>query len=125
MPDQLLKIIFGEGLLDVSLSGRKTQTLRWYRPKAHKLKKGQRFLGVFAEGLTILCEATADTVVKPFSELTDEDVRGSGYQTAKQAFNDLYDNYYHGKGLKLIDEAGIISYRICQIDGIPVVSLNS
>ncbi|MCL5003943.1 MAG: hypothetical protein M1352_01585 [Patescibacteria group bacterium] len=124
MSKQLLKVFFGDGLLAVTLTDEKTQTLRWYRPEAHALKKGQRFLAVFAEGYTILCEATADTVVKPFSKLTGEDVRGSGYLTAEEAFADLRDHYYAGKGLKESYPAGIISYRIAQIGGVPVISLN-
>lgn len=124
MVNQLLKVFFGEGLLEVTFSGEKTQTLRWYRPEAHSLKKGQRFLGVFAEGLTILCEATEDTIIKLFLDLTDSDVLGSGYSSAAKAFKDLRTVYYKGKGMKKTDTAAIISYRICRIDGVPVVSPN-
>ena len=121
-PQALLKVVvFDEGLLTATLSGDKKITLRRYRPEAHDYRVGELFIGRFREGLDILLRATADTQVKKFEQLTDEEAQDDGFENAQDAFIGM-GKYY--TDLKTDEQLAILRYEIAKIDGYPAIKLN-
>jgi hypothetical protein len=114
-------IIFGGGLLEPTLSGQKQITLRKYREEAHNLHEGEIFVGSFKEGLDILLQATADTEVKTFKELTDLEAQADGFSDAKEAFTGM-QKYY--PDLTPETKLGILRYEIVKVKGVPSVKTN-
>lgn len=112
------ELLFGEGLLQPTLEGKKRITIRKYRLGAHTFAKGDYVRGKFADGLDLVLVITEDTVVKPFRELTDEEAREDGFSDANAVLPGM-QHYYSDLGPD--DAAGVIRFRIPEIDGIPVV----
>jgi hypothetical protein len=103
------RLVFGEGLMIPSIKGKKRITLRKYREGAHDFLGGEEVIGEFKDGLDIPLRITADTVKKPFSELTDEEAREDGFLDAEDAFKGLQEYY---PDLKKEDLLAIIRYDI-------------
>jgi hypothetical protein len=103
------RLVFGEGLMIPSIKGKKRITLRKYREDAHDFSNNEEVIGEFKDGLDIPLRITADTVKKPFSELTDEEAREDDFLDAEDAFNGLQE-YYHD--LKKEDLLAVIRYDI-------------
>ncbi len=115
------QLLFGKGLMKPTLVGEKLITIRKYRKDAHDFINREAFLGVFKDGLNIILQATADTEVKLFREITDSEAREDGYRDAKDAFESLKIYY---PDLLPIDKVAIIRFKILQIDNLSVVSTN-
>ncbi|MBI3308564.1 MAG: ASCH domain-containing protein [Candidatus Melainabacteria bacterium] len=115
------RLVFGEGLMSPTLEGRKTITLRKYRPEAHDFKKGEVVVGEFKDGLDILLKITRDTEVKPISELTDEEAVLDGFDDAQAAF-DALKGYY--PDIAVSDELATIRFRALRYQGTPSVQFN-
>ena len=115
------RLIFGEGLLGVTLQGIKKITLRKYREGSHDFLEGQIIRGEFMDGLNILLEVTSATETKKFSDLTDQEAQEDGFADAEDAFNELKEYY---PGLSKEDDLATIRFKILTHDDIPVVSLN-
>lgn len=115
------KLLFGEGLMIPSIKGTKRITLRKYRKDAHDFLDGDIVAGEFKDGLTIPLCITADTVTKPFSELTDEEAREDGFLDAEDAFKGL-GKYY--ERLTKEDLVAVIRYEINSFEGKVTVTLN-
>jgi hypothetical protein len=114
-------IIFGEGLLTPTLKGEKQISLRKYREEAHKLHKGEVFVGSFKDGLDILLQVTADTEVKTFRDLTDSEAQADGFADAPDAFEKMHVYY---PNLDIDTELGILRFEVARIDGVPSVKAN-
>lgn len=116
------RLIFGEGLMIPTITGKKRITLRRYRPGAHDFVTGEVICGEFADGLAIPLTVTADTEKKPFSALTDEEARQGGYENAVAAFEGL-KKYY--PDLQKSDPLALVRYEVYKIaGGIPAVAVN-
>lgn len=102
-----LELLFGEGLLDPTLSGEKRVTLRKYRPEAHDFQKDDEFRGKFKDGFDVWLVAIADTEVKTFQELTDDEAKEDGFLDAKDAYEGMHKYY---PDLKLTDKLAIIRF---------------
>jgi hypothetical protein len=87
------ELIFGEGLLQPVLCGKKHITIRKYRPEAHNIMNGERFLGVFKDGFNLELIATADRILKTFNELTDDEAVEDGFFGAIEAFDGMKAYY--------------------------------
>lgn len=116
------KIIFGKGLLMPTLKGEKKITIRKFRKEAQDFIADEPFIGSFQDGLDIILMATADTKIKPFSDLTDKEAREDGYKNARNLFSRFRKDFY--PDLKEENTAAIIRYEILQIDKTPIVSTN-
>jgi hypothetical protein len=113
---------FGEGLLIPTLKEEKQITLRKYRPEAHQFKKDELFTGIFEEGINVWLHATADTEVKTFGELTDEEAREDGFLDAADAFEKM-KKYY--PDLTSETKLGIIRFdTVAIIKGMPAITIN-
>lgn len=115
------RLLFGEGLMIPSIKGKKRITLRKYRKDAHDFLNGETFVGEFKDGLDIPLRITADTVTKPFSELTDEEAREDGFLDAEDAFKGL-GKYY--EGLTKEDVVAVIRYELNTPEGRATVIFN-
>lgn len=115
------RIVFGEDLMIPSIKGKKKITLRKYRAGAHDFLSGEGVVGEFKDGLNIPLCITADTVKKPFSELTDAEAREDGFLDAEDAFNGL-KKYY--ADLTKEDVVAVIRYELSTSDGKMAVALN-
>jgi hypothetical protein len=122
-PTFTLRVVkFGEGLLMPTLREEKQMTLRKYRPEAHQFKKGDLFIGSFEEGLDVVLHATADTEVKTFRELTDEEAQEDGFLDTADALEKMKKYYPDLTG---DTKLGIIRFEIVEIiKGIPWVKVN-
>jgi len=119
---QTKTILFGEGLLTPTLTNEKQTSLRKYREEAHNLHKGEIFVGSFKDGLDILLQATDDTEVKTFKELTDLEAQADGFIDAKDAFSGMHKYY---PDLTPDTKLGILHFEIVKINGTPSVKANS
>lgn len=115
-------ILFGLGLLVPTLTGEKQTSLRKYREEAHNLHEGEIFVGSFKDGLDILLQATADTEVKTFCELTDGEDQADGFVDAKDAFTGMHK--YH-PDLTSDTKLGILHFEIVKINGVASVKANN
>jgi hypothetical protein len=115
-------VIFGGGFLEPTLRGDKEITIRRYRLGVHDIKAGQYLIGHFIEGYDLLLQATADTVVKTFGDLTDEEAQADGFVDAKDALSGMRRFY---PDLKKEDQLAIIRFEIPKIEGIPVIQPSS
>lgn len=112
-------LLFGTGLMDPTITGKKCVTIRRFRPEAHHFMKNEVVIGIFEEGLNILISMTAGTGIKTFAKLTDKEAQGSGFKDAKDAFEGLKKFY---TDLKKGDIAAVIRYEVLKVKGIPVIS---
>lgn len=114
-------VLFREGNLFPALTGERQITLRKYRPEAHDFKTGELFVGSFKDGLDILLQATADTEVKTFNDLSDEEAREDGFKDAEDAFNGMHEYY---PDLTPDTRLAIVRFEVAKINGIPSVRAN-
>jgi hypothetical protein len=115
-------ILFGEGLLVPTLISERQTSLRKYREEAHNLHKGEIFVGSFKDGLDILLQATADTEIKTFKELTDLEAQADGFIDAKDVFVGMHKYY---PDLTPDTKFGILHFKIAIINGVPSVKANN
>ena len=118
---QIRILLFGKGLLAPTLTEEKQISLRKFRQEAHDFKKGEYFIGSFKDDLDILLQATEDTEVKLFKELSPDDVISDGFEDVQDAFEKMHIYYPE---LTMEDKMGLIHYEIPKINGIPVVKAN-
>ncbi len=115
------ELIFGDDLMEPTLTGEKLITIRRYRKGAHDFIKGEMVEGIFKDGLTILLEITEDTKIKAFAELTDEEVQEDGFKHVNNAMYSLAKYY---PDLQWSDKAAIIRFKIFEMADMPVVARN-
>jgi hypothetical protein len=115
-------LIFGRGLFVPTISSKKQIAIRYYRPEAHNFGKNEIFVGEFGDGVDLVLLTTAETEVKEFSELTDEEAQEDGYVNTKVLFKALKEFY---PILREDSMMAVIRYQIPTVQGqIPTVSLN-
>lgn len=118
---EIKTLLFGDGLMAPTLKGEKLITLRKYRAEAHDFEEGEWFVGKFKDGLDILLMATADTEVKTFNDLLDEEAIEDGFESVNDAFEKMHKYY---PDLTKEDKLAILRFEIAKIMGTPVVSAN-
>jgi hypothetical protein len=120
VPRPMKQIEFaGDNHFEGTVQGSKGNTIRRYDPSRHDLKEGELFIGKFtkAEVLLVL-QATRDTDVKRFGELTEEDLEANGFSNIKEAL-DIMREYY--PDINWNTRMGVIYYHIPEINGVPVI----
>ena len=121
---QMKRLIFGRGLMNSSLNGSKTFTIRKYREGAHDFVEDEIVIGEFQDGFDILIRITKDTLKRPFKALRrnkKEAKETGGYWFDKAYFNDLKLYYYY---LTWDTMGAVIFFEILKINGAQVVQLN-
>ncbi len=115
-------IVFGEGLMEASLLGDKTFTIRRYKNGYH-LKAGEIFIGEFKDGLTVLLQATKDTKFNSFKQLKSLKVnqRDTGYYFNREYFRSLKS---YCPDLTWDDLGAVIFFEVFKVEGVPAVKIN-
>ncbi len=118
-----MKILrFGFGFLMPTILGKRHSGILKYHPSEHAVKTGEIASGWFRDGLSILLEITADPVVKPFKDLTKEEMNDSGYENHENALMHLKAEY--PSGFDSEDTVAVIRYKVLEINGIPTILPN-
>lgn len=118
---EMKKLFFGEGLMDASLDGSKTFTIRKYRAEAHDLKKGELVIGTFKDGLDIILQITTKVIKDKFKNLKrskDEADKEGGHWFDEKYFEGL-KSYY--PDLTWESDGAVIFFEVMKVNGIPVV----
>jgi len=118
---ELKVLLFAKGLMGRTLKGEKQISLRKYKGEAHDFEEGEWFIAKFEEGLDVILEGTADTEVKTFNDLTDEEAKEDGFENVNDAFEKMHQYY---PNLQREDKLGIIRFKVATLMGTPVVSAN-
>lgn len=120
---EMKKLVFGEGLMALSLDGNKRFTVRKYREGSHDFTRDEIIQGEFKDGLTILLRITDDTKKDAFKNLkrsrrfTDK----NDYYFDEQYFDELAAWY---PDLTWNDMGAIVFFEVLRVSGVPVVSIN-
>lgn len=120
---EMKRLVFGEGLMALSLDGEKRFTVRKYREGAHDFSKDEVVIGEFKDGLNILLRITGDTKKAPFKQLgtPKRDQARNGYYFDTNYFEEL-KSYY--PDLTWETMGAIVFFEILKVNGVSVVSMN-
>ena len=121
---RMKRLIFGRGLMELSLNRSKTFTVRKYRDGAHDFVKDEIVIGEFQDGFDILIRITEDTLKQPFKALRrskKEAKKTGGHWLDKTYFNNLKSYYY---GLTWNTMGAVIFFEILKVNDVPVVRFN-
>lgn len=86
---ELRRLQFGEGMLNLILTGQKRNTIRTHKPNINDFVQGEIFIGEFEEGIDLTLRITADTLIKPLSELSEAEAHANGYRDSTEALKGL------------------------------------
>lgn len=122
---KLKEIKFYDNLIFGIIEGVTKDALRKYIPEFHLFKKGDYALAVDTCGVTILLEITADTEVKTWFDITDEEARKRGYEDAEDLRIRFNETFYKKSPIFFhTDKLAIIHFKIPEIAGNPTISMN-